>query len=109
MRRAADPRDQLRYLHGRQGGLCHVCRQPADLAVTDGPEAPCRFRVRSSFGAKGRVRPKVMAHRRCAQERSNAIQNSISIEARRERCGAFPLDARQLSDVLYHFGRGERA
>lgn len=109
-RRRGDARQQLEYLHLRHGGVCHVCRQPADLGVKDGPDAPCRFRVRSGFGehAKGRVRPKVMAHRRCAQERSDQIQNSISVDERRDRAGSHPLSARELSDVLYHFGHGAK-
>ena len=106
--RRGSAKDQLEHLHRKQGGLCRVCGEAADLAVATGPEAPCRFRVRSSYGAKGRVRPKVMAHRKCAQKRSDEIQNSIDPEIRRERSGAFPLNARELSDVLYRLGRGER-
>lgn len=98
---------QLAHLHRKHGGLCHICGQPVDLAAT-GPEAANRFRVGSSFGRKGRVRPRVLVHRKCSDQRSNEIQNSIAVDARRDASGAFPLTAGQLADVLYHFGHGEK-
>lgn len=44
------------------------------------PHAAVRFRLGSSFGTPGRVRPRVMAHRKCVQERSDQIQASQPVE-----------------------------
>lgn len=91
--RREDRNRQLNYLFRHQGGKCFICGEPANLDGGGGSGRPeenlsaVRFRLGSSFGAKGRVRPRVMAHRKCAQERSGEIQQSVPIEELWHRSG----------------------
>ena len=75
---------QLAYLFRKQHGKCHICGEPAVLDYNGGKASSemsaVRFRLGSSFGKKGRVRPRVMAHQKCAQERSDQIQAEQPIE-----------------------------
>jgi hypothetical protein len=76
-------REQLAYLFRKQNGKCHICGQDAVLDGNGGKvigDSAVRFRLGSSFGAKGRRRPRVMVHRKCAQTRSDEIQASQPIE-----------------------------
>jgi hypothetical protein len=88
--------EQLAYLFAKQDGLCHICGEPAVLDYEGGkaghPLSAVRFRLGSSYGTPGRRRRRVMAHRKCAQERSDAIQDSIPVEERRARSLAWPTE-----------------
>lgn len=87
---------QLAYLFRKQGGKCHICGEPAVLDYEGGkagrPMSAVRFRLGSSFGSPGRVRKRVMAHRGCAQERSDQIQASQLIDETRARAQRFPTE-----------------
>lgn len=84
MRRIENRREHLAFLFKQQHGKCRICGKDAILDGNGGDAesdlSAVRFRLGSSFGAKGRVRPRVMAHRKCAQERSDQIQASQPIE-----------------------------
>lgn len=90
-----DHRLHLLRLFQRQNGLCAICGKPAVLDGKGGAagseQSAVRFRTGSSFGAPGRRRPRVMAHRGCAQKRSGEIQDSIDIDELRHRARAFPV------------------
>jgi hypothetical protein len=77
-------KEQLEFLFRKQQGKCHICGEPAVLDFQGGHAgrhlSAVRFRIGSSFGEKGRCRPRVMAHRSCAQSRSDQIQASQPIE-----------------------------
>lgn len=77
----------LTRLFNFQGGKCAICQQPARLDGKNDPMSAVRFRIGSSYGAPGRVRPRVMVHRKCAQERSDQITMSQPIEELRRRAG----------------------
>lgn len=87
-------RDHLCFLFKRQNGKCHICGCDAvldgDGGKANSQRSAVRFRLGSSFGAKGRVRPRVMACRKCAQERSDQIQESQPIEYRWLKSGRAP-------------------
>lgn len=88
--------NQLRYLFRKQGGKCHICGEPAVLdgnggKVADGLSA-VRFRLGSSYGKPGRIRKRVMAHRKCAQERSDQITASVPVEELWARSKSFPTE-----------------
>lgn len=87
-------RKQLAYLFRKQNGKCHICGCDAILDYNGGrvnsERSAVRFRLGSSFGRPGRVRPRVMACRKCAQERSDQIQMSQPIEETRERSRRHP-------------------
>jgi hypothetical protein len=91
-----DRREQLAYLFNKQNGKCHICGEDAILDYQGGeaghPKSAVRFRIGSKFGAPGRVRCRVMAHRKCAQERSDQIQESIPVEERWLRSGRQPTE-----------------
>lgn len=82
---------QLRYLFERQKGKCHVCGELAVLG-SEGDDAAVRFRTGSRFGKPERIRPRVMAHKRCAQERSDQIQASQPVEESRARSRRYPTE-----------------
>lgn len=89
-----DRRRQLTHLFNKQDGRCHVCGEPATLdglgGQTNRPDSAVRFRTGSSFGAKGRSRPRVMAHRKCADQRAKEIELSVPIEELWMRSGSEP-------------------
>ncbi len=91
MGRASSKQEQLAHLYRKQGGKCHICGCEAILDYNGGKansgRSAVRFRIGSSFGKPGRVRRRVMACRKCAQERSDQIQASQSIEELRARSG----------------------
>lgn len=88
-----DRQRQLNHLFRLQGGKCFICGDPANLDGGGGNGRPetnmsaVRFRLGSSFGLKGRVRRRVMAHRKCAQARSDEIQQSVPLEELWRRSG----------------------
>lgn len=92
--------NQIEAMFRRQGGKCHVCGEPAVLdgagGKTNSQESAVRFRLGSSFGAKGRVRPRVMAHRKCADQRSREIELSLPVEEAWLRSGREPQEYYQL-------------
>lgn len=94
--RDSNRQGQLRHLFKKQGGRCYICGEPAVLDFEGGkagrPMSAVRFRIGSSFGAKGRVRPRVMAHRKCAQERSDQILASQPVEDLWRRSGREPTE-----------------
>lgn len=72
---------QLRRLFFEQEGKCNICGKAAYLEMPKHkPLAAVRFRTGSSYGEPGRTRPRVMVHRKCAQERSDQITLSQPIE-----------------------------
>jgi hypothetical protein len=72
---------QLRRLFFEQEGKCKICGKAAYLEMPKHkPLAAVRFRTGSSYGEPGRTRPRVMVHRKCAQERSDQITLSQPIE-----------------------------
>lgn len=85
---------RLIRLYADQRGKCHICGLKAILDGQGGkaghPDSAVCFREKSGFGEKGRVRHRVMAHRKCAQARSDEIQESIPIEERWLRSGRSP-------------------
>lgn len=87
---------QLLYLFTRQHGNCGICGKPAVLdgagGATGSELSAVRFRTGSSYGKPGRTRPRVMAHRGCADKRSAEITESIDIDERRYRARAFPVE-----------------
>lgn len=91
-----DRRGHLAAMFARQGGKCHICGEPAILDYEGGKASrhlsAVRFRIKSGFGEKGRPRPRVMAHLKCAQERSDQIQDSIPVEERWTRSQRFPTE-----------------
>lgn len=95
---------QLSYLFHQQNGLCHICSQPAVLDGNGGKagstQSAVRFRTGSSFGEKGRVRPRVMAHRGCAQKRSDEIQASQPIEDMWRRARNEPTEYYKIPEAL---------
>lgn len=95
--------DQLMYLFRKQSGLCFICHLPAILDGCGGDSrserSAVRFRLGSSFGAKGRVRYRVMTCRKCAQERSDQIQMSQPIDDTRRRSGRFPTEFYSIVDA----------
>lgn len=84
--------EQLGHLFRRQDGKCHICGEPAILDGRNKGLSAVRFRTGSSYGAPGRVRPRVMAHRKCAQERSDQITQSQPIDETRLRSGRHPTE-----------------
>lgn len=84
-------RPQLAYLFQKQGGRCFICGEQAVLDFNGDkaghPLSAVRFRRGSKYGKPGRFRPRVMAHRKCADQRSREIELSISIEERHARAG----------------------
>jgi hypothetical protein len=76
---------QLLRLIDFQQGKCAVCGRPA--SIDDQTNPPVRFRIGSSYGAPGRVRPRVMAHHKCALERSSEITASQPLDELRRRSG----------------------
>lgn len=78
-RREGSAQEQLSYLFAKQKGRCHICGEQVEYGGS-GPRSAVRFRLGSNFGQKGRVRPRVMTHRECAQKRSDEIQKSVPIE-----------------------------
>lgn len=83
---------QLERLYNKQGGRCHICNCETVLEGRPcggklNPRMAVRFRLGSSFGAKGRVRRRVMTCQKCAQERSDQIQDSQPIEELWRRSG----------------------
>lgn len=85
---------KLVRLYAKQRGKCHICGAKAILDGKGG-QAGCKesavtFRLGSSFGKKGRQRFRVMVHRKCAQARSDEIQDSIPVEERWLRSGRAP-------------------
>lgn len=98
--RREERRSQLAHLFEKQQGKCFICGQPAVLDYQGGKrgrgESAVRFRIGSKFGKPGRVRPKVMAHRRCAQDRSDQIQMSQPIEETRARSGRWPTESYEI-------------
>lgn len=91
-----DRRSQLQHLHAKQLGKCFICKCDTVLEPTNGgklkPNAAVRFRLGSSFGSPGRVRPRVMTCRKCAQERSDEIQQSQPLEDLWLRSGREPTE-----------------
>lgn len=89
-------RDQLACLFNRQGGKCAICGEPAVLDGNGGsagyPDSAVRFRTRSKFGKPGRVRPRVMAHRKCAQARSAEIEVSLGLDELHARSQRHPTE-----------------
>lgn len=87
---------QLLYLFQRQKGRCAICNKPAILdgngGATGSKESAVRFRTGSSYGKPGRTRPRVMAHRGCADARSAEITDSIDVDELRYRARAFPVE-----------------
>lgn len=95
-----DRQASLLKLFRRQDGKCAICGEPAVLDGNGGKASAelsaCRFRTGSSYGAKGRRRPRVMAHRKCAQERSDQITISQPIDETRSRAGRFPSETYEI-------------
>lgn len=83
---------QLAFLFRAQEGKCHVCGEVAILDGAHKPLSAVRFRTGSSYGAPGRRRPRVMAHRKCAQERSDQITQSQDVDDLRHRAGRHPTE-----------------
>jgi hypothetical protein len=86
--------DHLQRLFDRQNGRCFICGELAVLDFNGGRVgkrgSAVRFRLGSSYGAKGRVRKRVMAHRGCADDRSRQITMSIAPEEAHYRSGRYP-------------------
>lgn len=78
---------QLAHIFHAQKSKCHICGEPALLDHAAHPMSAVRFRTGSSYGEPGRRRPRVMAHKKCAQERSDQITQSQLIEDLRYRSG----------------------
>jgi hypothetical protein len=97
---------QLAHLFRQQDGKCHVCGETARLDGANDGLSAVRFRTGSSFGTPGRVRPRVMAHRKCAQERSDQIQMSQDVDDLRHRSGRHPTEfyTATSTDVLQNRG-----
>lgn len=93
---STDRQKQLLYLFNRQHGNCGICGKQAVLdgngGATGSELSAVRFRTGSSYGKPGRTRPRVMAHRGCADKRSAEITESIDIDERRYRARAFPVE-----------------
>lgn len=91
----------LQNLFDHQKGCCFICGKPAVLDFESGkagqPESAVRFRLGSSYGKKGRVRKRVMAHRKCAQERSDQITTSLPIEEQWHRSHRHPSEFYQIT------------
>ena len=106
MIRRPDKRSQLTYLFHKQHGKCAICNEPAVLDYDGGkagnPLSAVRFRVGSSFGNPGRTRPRVMAHRKCSQERSAQIEASVPIEELQWRARRHTVEVFSISGPLAH-------
>ena len=85
--------DQLRFLFSRQNGKCFICGEKANLDFSGGTAdralSAVRFRLGSRYGTPGRVRRRVMAHRKCADQRSRQIEMSQTVEELQWRSGRF--------------------
>lgn len=83
----------LRHLFFEQEGKCKICGTAAYLELPKNNSlAAVRFRTGSSYGAPGRTRLRVMAHRKCAQERSDRITASQDVDDLRHRAQRWPTE-----------------
>jgi hypothetical protein len=90
---------QLAHLFHEQKSKCHVCGKPAVLDHAGHPMSAVRFRTGSSYGEPGRRRPRVMAHKKCAQERSDQITQSQLIDDLRHRAGRHQTEFYEIPDA----------
>lgn len=106
-------RNHLARLFQQQDGKCHICGQMAVLDYEGGkagrPMSAVRFRLGSAFGAPGRVRKRVMVHRKCSQDRSAQIVESQPIEEIRMRSGRIQTEFYSLTSKDHFAGRRENA
>lgn len=95
-KRARARQEQLASLYTRQEGKCLFCNCVVVLDGNGGKSSSdrsaVRFRLGSSFGAKGRVRRRVMTCRKCSQERSDEIVASQPVEELWMRSRRFPTE-----------------